>query len=55
MALYMVQDNKHLLKGGGARAFLDTNEQVRNFRTCSPSEGGGKCAVVDSEGWANDL
>ena len=40
MALYMVQDNKHLLKGGGARAFLDTNEQVRNFRTCSPSEGG---------------
>jgi len=34
-----IENNKHLLKGR-ARAFLDTNEQVRNLGTCSsPSDG----------------
>lgn len=35
----VIENNKHLLRGR-AEAFLDTNEQVRNLRTCSPSERG---------------
>jgi hypothetical protein len=34
----VIENNKHLLRGG-AVASLDTNEQVRNLSTCSPSEG----------------
>lgn len=37
--MVQVIENKCLLRGR-AGAFLDTNEQVRNLRTCSPSERG---------------